>query len=164
VALGDSATVDMPGASSTRTLTPPVGPKVTVVESRTKGLHVVNYAAAVVELPPGQVGDTPDAAFDQVGGLRVEVFDKCCDDQHRREPPKLTKGVTLSGRYPGLERRFETSGYDSKSQLLEGQLAERCYLVNGRVYVLVVFRNSATPTKPAEFDRFLDSLKLPGDK
>jgi hypothetical protein len=164
VALGDSATVDLPGTSSTRTLTPPVGPKVTVVESRTKGLHVVNYAAAVVELQPGQVADTPDAAFEQVAGLRVELIDKCCDEQHRREPPRLTKGVTLAGRYPGLERRFDTDGYDSKSRLLDGQLAERCYLVNGRVYVLVVFRNSATPTKPAEFERFLDSLQVAADK
>jgi hypothetical protein len=47
---------------------------------------------------------------------------------------------------------------------LEGQLAERCYLVNGRVYVLIVFRKSATPTKPAKFERLLDSLKLAGDK
>jgi hypothetical protein len=162
--LGDGlATIEMPQTSSTRSWTTPSGQKVSVVECRTKGFHAVNYAAAVVALPPGQAADTPEAAFDLVGEVRVELHQKCCGDQQRKEPAYSTKKLTLDGRYAGLERRFEASGFDSKSRLLEGLVAERCYLVDRQVYILVVFCDTRTPTNPAEFDRFLDSLKLTGN-
>jgi hypothetical protein len=165
VSLGDgAATVAMPGSVTTRTAKTSTGQKVSIVECRTKGLRAVNYAVAVVELLPGQAGAAPDAAFDQAGEVRAELLDKCCDDQWRREPPRSTRKLTLEDRYPGLERRFDTGGFDSKSRQLEGQVAERCYLVKGRIYVLVVFRDGRTPTNPAEFDRFLDSLKLTAEE
>jgi hypothetical protein len=165
ITLGDgAATVQMPATVSTRTSKLDTGEKVNVIECNTSGLTTVNYAAAVVELPKGQEGRTADAAFELASPLRVELFDKLCGIQMRRTPPRLTKKITLEGGYPGLERRFETGGFDSQSRHFEGQLAERCYLVKDRVYVLVVFRDRPAPRDPAEFDRFLNSLKVKAEK
>lgn len=103
------------------------------------------YMAAYNDFPEDLVTDDPDVLDAALDGAR--------DGAVKNVKGRLlsSKAIKLDKKYPGREFTFEVSGL--------GQARARIYLVDGRMYQVVVF-GSEELVKGPDAKTYLDSFKL----